>query len=105
ANVLELPGSRDEPGGEAAAYERAGRVVLTQSDILLAVWDGHPPRGRGGAAQIVAEGVAHAIPVLVINPEIKQAPILLWSGLNAHDSGPEAVDTVARGGLNDLPRL
>ena len=37
ANVFELPGSRDEPGGEAAAYERAGRVVLTQSDILLAV--------------------------------------------------------------------
>ena len=24
ANVLELPGRRDEPGGEEAAYERAG---------------------------------------------------------------------------------
>ena len=26
ANVLELSGSRNEPGGEAAAYERGGRV-------------------------------------------------------------------------------
>ncbi|MBJ6123499.1 DUF4231 domain-containing protein [Sphingomonas mollis] len=105
ANVLELPGRRDDPGGEAAAYERAGRVVLTQCDLLLAIWDGDPPRGRGGAAQIVAEAVAHAIPVLVVHPDTAKAPVLLWSGLNSHDSGPEAVDTVARGGLVDLPRL
>lgn len=104
-NVLELPGRRDDPGGEPAAYERAGRVVLTQCDLLLAIWDGDPPRGRGGAAQIVAEAVAHAIPVVVVHPDVARAPVLLWSGLNSHDSGPEAVDTVARGGLGDLPRL
>lgn len=105
ASVLELPGSRDEPGGENAAYERAGRVVLTQSDILLAVWDGDPPRGRGGAAQIVAEAVTHGMPVLILHPDAARSPVLLWSGLNEHESGPEAVDTVARGGLGDLPRL
>ncbi|MDP1026852.1 hypothetical protein Q5H91_06485 [Sphingomonas sp. KR1UV-12] len=104
-DVLELPGSRDEPGGEAAAYERAGRVVLTQSDILIAVWDGGPARGRGGAAQIVAEAVAHAIPVVVVHPDASIPPALLWSGLNQHDTGPEAIDTVARGSLNDLPGL
>lgn len=105
ANVLELPGERDESGGEAAAYERAGRVVLTQSDILLAIWDGDPPRGRGGAAQIVAEAVGNGIPVLVVHPDGEQQPALLWSGLNEHDLGPEALDTVARGGLRDLPQL
>jgi hypothetical protein len=104
-NVFELPGSRDELGGEGAAYERAGRVVLTQSDILLAVWDGDPPRGRGGTAQIVAEAVAHAVPVVVIHPDQIHAPVLLWSGLNDHDGGLEAVDTVARGSLADLPQL
>jgi hypothetical protein len=104
-DVLELPGRRDEPGGEAAAYERAGRVVLTQSDILIAVWDGDPPLGRGGAAQIVAEAVAHAIPVLVLYPNASSPPALLWSGLNEHESGPEALDTVARGSLSDLPLL
>ncbi len=105
ANVLELPGRRDEIGGEAAAYERAGRVVLTQSDLLLAVWDGEPARGRGGAAQIVAEAVAHAIPVLLLNPDPSHKAVLLWSGLNAHESGPEAVDTVAKGTVADLPML
>lgn len=104
-DVLELPGARDEPGGEAAAYERAGRVVLTQCDLLLAVWDGDPQKGRGGAAQIVAEAVAHGVPVVVVHPDAAQAPVLMWSGLNAHEFGPEAVDTVARGGLSDLPRL
>ncbi len=104
-NVLELPGRRDETGGEAAAYERAGRVVLTQSDLLLAVWDGEPARGRGGAAQIVAEAVAHAIPVLVLHPDPAHEAVLLWSGLNAHESGPEAVDTVAKGTVADLPML
>lgn len=105
ANVLELPGRRDEPGAAAAAYERAGRVVLTQSDILLAIWDGEPARGRGGAAQIVAEAVAHSIPVVVLDPDASRSPVLLWSGLNDHDAGPEAVDSVARGGLDALPRL
>lgn len=105
ANVLELPGRRDEAGGEAAAYERAGRVMLTQSDILIAIWDGGPARGRGGAAQIVAEAVAQAVPVIVLRPDGTRAPRLLWSGLNDHDSGLEAVDTVARGTLDDLPRL
>jgi hypothetical protein len=105
SNVFELPGSRDERGGEGAAYERAGRVVLTQSDILLAVWDGNPPRGRGGTAQIVAEAVAHAVPVLVVHPDADHAPVLLWSGLNDHAGGPEAVDNVARGSLADLPQL
>ncbi|MEG8037812.1 hypothetical protein QP166_00050 [Sphingomonas sp. LR60] len=105
ANILELPGKRDEPGGEAAAYERAGRVMLTQSDILIAIWDGGPPRGRGGAAQIVAEAVAQAVPVIVLRPDGSRAPLLLWSGLNDHESGLEAVDTVARGTLADLPRL
>lgn len=105
ANVLELPGSRDEPGGEAAAYERAGRVVLSQVDVLLAVWDGDPPRGRGGAAQIVAEAVTHGIPVIVLDPVPDRPPVLLWSGLNDHNAGPETVDTVAQGGISDIPRL
>ena len=36
--------SRDE------AYERAGRHVVDRADVLIALWDGQPPRGRGGTA-------------------------------------------------------
>jgi len=61
--VFELDGSRSS---EDRAYEAVGRVVLRQSDILLAIWDGQPPRGRGGTGQIVKEALARKIPVIWI---------------------------------------
>ncbi|MEE6178711.1 hypothetical protein [Mycobacterium sp. 050134] len=37
-----------------AAYEAAGRWIAEHSDLLIAVWDGEPARGRGGTADAVA---------------------------------------------------
>lgn len=105
SSVFELPGSRHEAGGEAAAYERAGRVVLAQSECLIAVWDGGPPQGRGGAAQIVVEATGQGLPILTIHPDAARPPVLMWSGLNAHQLGPESVETVARGGMSEVGRL
>jgi len=104
-NVFELGGSRHESGGEAAAYERAGRVMLSQCELLIAVWDGDPPLGRGGAAQIVVEAIGQGLPILTIHPDAARLPVLMWSGLNEHQLGPEAIDTIARGSLGDVPRL
>lgn len=100
--VFELPGERSESGA-AIAYERAGRIVLGQCDLLLAVWDHGPLHGRGGTAQIVAEAVLQGIPVIHINPHSQEAPIMLWDRLQQHDLGQQSVDTVARGGLDRLP--
>lgn len=105
ATVLELPGDRTADGGAPAAYERAGRILLAQSDILLAIWDGGPVRGRGGAAQIVAEAVLKGIPVIWIDPAGAVAPRLLWDGLEDCDLGQQTVDTVARGDLGRLDDL
>ena len=48
----------DVAGGAAerrlAAYEASGRAVVDGCDVLVAVWDGAPSRGRGGTAEIVA---------------------------------------------------
>lgn len=88
-----------------AAYERAGRIVLAQCDILIAVWDGHPAQGRGGTAQIVAEAVARDIPVIRLDPEGQAEPVLLWDGLSEHDLGQQTVETVPRGDLAGLPGL
>lgn len=100
--VMELPGRRDEP--EGSAYERAGRLVLAQSDILVAVWDGDPARGRGGAAQIVAEAVMEGVAVVHIDPS-GPTPRLLWNRLLELDLGQQTVETVARGDLSALPGL
>jgi hypothetical protein len=105
ANVFELDGDRNVEGGSAIAYERAGRVVLAQSDILVAVWDGGPVRGRGGAAQIVAEAVLAGIPVIHLHPAGAHPPRLLWDGLEEHDLGQQTVETVPSGDLSALAGL
>ena len=104
-SVFELDGDRNAEGGSAIAYERAGRVVLAQSDILVAVWDSGPVRGRGGAAQIVAEAVLAGIPVIHVDPAGAHPPRLLWDGLEEHDLGQQTIDTVPRGDLSALPGL
>jgi hypothetical protein len=105
ANIFELDGDRSVEGGSAIAYERAGRAVLAQSDILVAVWDGGPVRGRGGAAQIVAEAVLAGIPVIHLHPAAAHPPRLLWDGLEEHDLGQQTVETVACGDLSALEGL
>ncbi len=62
--VLELDGSRaDQPG----AYLTAGRSVLSQSDVLIAIWNGQESEKEGGTAQIVAEAGLRNIPTLRID--------------------------------------
>ncbi len=102
---FELPGARTSEGERAAAYERAGRVVIAQCDLLIAVWDGGPVRGRGGAAQIVAEAVMQGVPVLRIDPRGVDPAQLLWDGLDEHSLGQQTIDTVPRGDLHALPAL
>src|SRR5262249_20712392 len=57
------PGQRDE------AYLEVGRLIIRHSDVLLAIWNGKPPAGPGGTAQIVAEAHAQGVPVIWINPD------------------------------------
>ncbi|MGZ4292329.1 MAG: hypothetical protein ACXVQQ_07005 [Gaiellaceae bacterium] len=48
-SVVELAGS-DKREKQAAAYEAASRYLVNRSDVLVALWDGEPSRGRGGTA-------------------------------------------------------
>lgn len=59
SQVRQAPGhlTREE------AYEYAGRRVVDRCDVLIAVWDGQPARGRGGTQQIVEYARSHAVPL------------------------------------------
>ncbi|MEO8141691.1 MAG: hypothetical protein ABI617_03435 [Sphingomicrobium sp.] len=89
--VLELPG---DPDDDAEAYMAAGRATIAHCDVLIAIWDGQPPRGRGGTAEVVHLAVAQGTPVIHI-PADGETPIgLLWSGFDpnvvtrsGHDRG------------------
>ncbi len=43
----------DKVASRTAAYERAGRWVVDNCDVLIAVWDGKPAQGQGGTAEVV----------------------------------------------------
>jgi hypothetical protein len=49
-----------------AAYEAAGYELLGGVDVLVALWDGAPPRGRGGTAEVVAEARRRGREVVVV---------------------------------------
>ncbi len=70
---LHCPGPVDmsDEAARAAAYLRAGRLMLDQCDLLLAVWDGQPERGEGGTAQIISHALERGMQVAWIDLEGK----------------------------------
>lgn len=55
-----------DAGSRHANFEAAGHIMLQRIDVLIALWDGEPARGRGGTAEIVAAARATEMPVLWI---------------------------------------
>lgn len=50
-----------------AAYFEAGKVVVDESEVLIAVWDGNPAKGFGGTADVVTYARARAKPVIHVD--------------------------------------
>ena len=57
------------PAPSEEAYLAAGRRVVECSDMLLAVWDGRPAKGKGGTADVVEHARGRNVPVTVVWPE------------------------------------
>jgi len=77
--IVELPDEGDAP----SAYERAGRYILQECDLLVAVWDGMPEAGTGGTKAVVAFAIEARIPVVWIRTDGNQPPTLIAGGDNA----------------------
>lgn len=63
--VLETPGTDED------AYLAAGHRVVDQSDIVLAVWNGRPAKGKGGTADVVGYAIRRGVHLIHINPETR----------------------------------
>lgn len=75
ASKLHEPSRRAHLGRSATdGYHRVGQYLLSQSDILIAVWDGGASRGRGGAAEVMGAARRRGIPVVWIHATKKQSP-------------------------------
>jgi len=60
---LALDGGRAPEAAKGQAYEVVGRYVVRHCDLLIAVWDGGPGKGRGGTAEIVHYAASAGVPV------------------------------------------
>ena len=74
--VLELPGELDNA---VDAYVMTGRATVAHCDMLIAVWDGLPPRGRGGTAEVVQLALTRGTAVIHIPPEPDARTRVLWA--------------------------
>jgi hypothetical protein len=72
--IVEPPGDAPspeeirDPERRAAYYERCGRYVVDNCDVLVAIWDGRPSRGRGGTATIVDYAIERGKEVKYVVP-------------------------------------
>ena len=77
--VLELPGEHEQP---IDAYVMTGRSTIAHCDLLLAIWDGLPPRGRGGTGEVVELAVVNGTPVVHVPTDGGEPSRLLWSAFD-----------------------
>lgn len=63
--VFELHGAR-ERGAEP--YETVGMLLLEQSDLLVAIWDGLPARGLGGTGQVMGAALDGGMAIAALSP-------------------------------------
>lgn len=56
-----------ERGRREDAYLDGGMETVNHCDLLLAVWDGEPSRGRGGTAEIVAYARELGRPLVIVD--------------------------------------
>lgn len=68
--VIELPSGLTR----LEAYESAGRYILDHVDVLIAIWDGRPPRGPGGTGQMVAEARQRGLPLAWVRTDAEGRP-------------------------------
>jgi hypothetical protein len=100
-SVFILPGTREEG---ARAHERANEVVLSNSDLLVAVWNGARAEERAGTGDVVQAAVASGVPVIAIDPAARAPPRLLLSPGEDQLDRPVATD-LAGAPLEILPGL
>jgi hypothetical protein len=77
--ILELPGHSQN---QLDAYVISGRATVAHCDMLIAVWDGLPPRGRGGTAEVVQLAITRGTAVIHL-PLNREAPArVVWSAFD-----------------------
>ena len=110
--LLELPG---DPDHGLDAYVMTGRATVAHCDVLIAVWDGLPPRGRGGTGEVVQLALTRGTAIVHVPLSPGGDTRVLWSAFDptvvtvaddpsvARPLAREDVDALLRGLLMPPP--
>ena len=110
--VLELPGDEEH---SLEAYVMTGRATVSHCDVLIAIWDGLPPRGRGGTGEVVQLALTGGTAIIHVPLTPGGDTRILWSAFDptvvtvaddpevARPLDPADVDTLLRGLLMPPP--
>ena len=77
--VLERPGHSVT---QLDAYVTTGRATVAHCDLLIAVWDGLPPRGRGGTGEVVQLAITRGTAVIHLPLEQDAPARVVWSAFD-----------------------
>jgi len=61
-----------ENGTREDAYLDCGMETVNGSDVLLAVWDSQPARGKGGTADVIEYARSVGKPIIIVDPETQE---------------------------------
>jgi hypothetical protein len=77
--LLVLPG---DTGDNLDAYVMTGRATVAHCDVLIAVWDGLPPRGRGGTGEVVQLALTRGTAIIHVPLSPGGDTRILWSAFD-----------------------
>jgi hypothetical protein len=77
--LLELPG---DPEHGLDAYVMTGRATVAHCDVLIAIWDGLPPRGRGGTGEVVQLALTRGTAIVHVPLAPGGDTRILWSAFD-----------------------
>jgi len=76
----------DENGDRRDSYLDCGIETVNGADVLLAVWDGDPARGKGGTAEVVQYAQSIGKPVMIIDADTHEVRKVNWNRLEREDA-------------------
>lgn len=87
------------------AYLDCGMETVNGSDVLLAVWDGQPARGKGGTADVVAYAESIGKPLVVIDAKTLEVRRANFDNLKRDDQHLKTLNHLpnATGGWGENP--
>ncbi len=99
---FQLDGSRADG---AAAYAFCGHVVLNQSDLLVAVWDGIRQNKCGGTEEALSEARRRGVPVIWVDAHAPHAWQWIRSGLDLRTQEAERLIPDGSGTSESIPEV